>query len=182
MIQSIIATLFAVYCVSSANRLLQQVQVVLPPQSLAPQGELICDVPYTEPERSCAGKPTALVNPANKLKINCDALGACAQAEITLDYLPGGVVQEIEGLWCGGTYSCYKTEVVINNLQGGSPMKLNRIECSEPGACDGMNIHLNNVDLGDVECYLSNCPNCMIYEAGNVDPTGKPIGTPCAGY
>eukprot|EP01083_Nonionella_stella_P241640 843694_1 len=167
MIKSVTTTLFAVYSISSAI-------ITLPitlPNGGVPMNEFLCNVPYTAAAESCAGKEHTLVNPANKVKLECGAQGSCAQSMITLEYMSGGSAQEIEFLNCGATYSCYQTVWTFVNMQGGSPMKLNRVECSEPGSCQEMKIYLNNVDLGDVECYGQsvNCAGCEIFEAGYVD-------------
>eukprot|EP01083_Nonionella_stella_P088878 247938_1 len=186
MIKSITTTLFAIYSLSSGNRLLLQGQsgfgngppfeVVLPFENNGHSpGEMQCALEYTNPS-SCAGKPQTFVNPAEKFKINCGALGACAQSEITLDYMSGGTVGYIEGMWCSETYSCYKTKVTVNNMQGGSGIKFDLCECDAPGACNEMEIYLNNVDMGDFSCKEESfCHNCWIYEAGNV-------GKPCFGW
>jgi len=193
--KSVIASLFAIYSLTSgSNRLLQQVllpenqpaapqsTVGLPPLTLpalptAPALERKCVVAYdagTPTKPTCAGTTMEINNPVTHFKLYCNALGACAAATINFNYSPGHSVERIEIIQFSETYAGYNAVVTINNMMGGNPLNLDKLECKKPGACENLKVHLNNAVITNVNCpYPSYCANCEVFTAGN------PVGIPC---
>jgi len=201
--KSIIASLFAIYSITSgSNRLLQQFPIVLPPAAAGggPKTSHECVEPYQIEDPSgardangnpvmipnpntCAGKPLTIDSPAQMFELKCSALGGCAMAEIHLNY-PQGATKNLNLIEFSEAYAGYKAKIFVNSQQTRVTLKVNEISCTTAGACNDMEIWLDNADLGDMTCpYPSYCANCKIFVVGQVDAkTGAPLFTPCFGY
>eukprot|EP01083_Nonionella_stella_P061358 159907_1 len=96
--KSIIASLFAIYSLSSGNRLLLQLPVVLPPMASGnpPPSSFECVEPYQVEDPltgqmeanplSCAGTTKVFENPAQMFDFKASALAAAAECELHFNY------------------------------------------------------------------------------------------------
>eukprot|EP01083_Nonionella_stella_P034523 94471_1 len=194
--KSIIASLFAIYSLSSSSRLLLQIPVVLPPQSNGgPPPDLFeCVEPYliedqitqkmvVNPLNKCAGEVLTFQDPVNMFEFTSGAFMATASAELHFNYGAGSVTEHLNLIEFSEEYSGYMTKVFINN-QGPNNVQINKISCGVETACNDMEVWLTNADLGDFDCIRpSYCSNCRVYEVGQVDPaTNAPLFKPCHGW
>jgi hypothetical protein len=145
----------------------------LPPLPSAATEKLECVMAYTEPG-NCAGQIKTITNARNNFKVYCAAEGACAMSNILFEYLPGGFVERIEGIWFTEAYAGYGTTITIRNQQGGNSLLLDRLECNGKTTCEGLTIVLENARVNDIECgYPDHCHNCFI-KNGPLDPYPRP--------
>jgi len=139
---------------------------VVLPLGTAPINEINCGTSYhlTGAEGNCHNQEKTFTNPAQNLKVKCDGLASCAQTHWTFDYLPGGYVDRIEGIWFKEEWAGFDTVITINNQQGnGNKLNVDYIECADNGACENLLLRCMNCGVNDIKCDSeSYCRNCRI--------------------
>eukprot|EP00483_Globobulimina_turgida_P002124 UN02126 len=195
----IIVSLFALYALelSVGNRLLLQasppvpgtyvppwVPPTLPVTPAAHPSVLECTLPNTDPA-GCAGRATKMLNPPNNFVMECSARGACAQAQITFNFV-GSAAERVEQVSFSEDYAGYRATVTIDSTQSAVKQYIDKFECKAFSAClETTVVLIGGAEINDVECPESVfCANCFIKECvwdiagGLVCDVPKP----CFGY
>jgi hypothetical protein len=193
MIKTIIASVFAVYQLTSGenNRLLLQagpanpnavgwVPITLPTN--AQQATVMeCVLSHLDPA-GCAGRATTITNAATNFKFECSNLGACAQANITFNFV-NSHAERVEQISFSEQYAGYNAIIVIDSTESAVKQYIDKFECKAPGACENAQVKcFGGSSVNDVDCPHPNyCTNCFIYECVWGPPDAAGIKTELCG-
>eukprot|EP00483_Globobulimina_turgida_P002656 UN02660 len=199
MIKTIIASVFAVYQLTSGNRLLLQqtgnqgggqgppgwVPIPIPTGSAQQSTVMECVLANTDPA-GCAGRAMTITNAATNFKYTCGNVGACASANITFNF-ENSNAERVEQISFSEQYAGYNARIVIDSTKSAVKQYIDKFECKAFGACEGTSVLLfGGSSVNDVDCpYPRFCNNCNIYECqwGPPGADGVPVelcGTPKA--
>ena len=112
-----------------------------------------------------AGKTKGFTNPPENFKMNCAALGGCAEATFNFEYTAATMVEKIHSIIFSEAYSGYNANIVINSYMS-RPILLDRLECSDPGSCENLTISGINFQVNDIECKIGACNGCTVVMNG----------------
>ena len=132
------------------------------PSLTQPSMVLECNTPYNMPE-TCAGTLKEFTNPVNEFKIECAALGACAQMNFEFNFSQQYYGERIHSMIFSEAYSGYQANIVVDN-QSPYGLYIDNIECKAAGACQDMKIKVIGAGVNDVSCQrnLGACTGCEI--------------------
>jgi len=123
---------------------------------------LECNTPYNM-AGTCAGSLKEFTNPVNEFKIECAALGACAQSDFQFNFSEQYYGERIHSIIFSESYSGYQSKITLDNR---SPYNLyiDNIECKAAGACQDMAIKVIGGGVNDVSCQrnIGACQGCTI--------------------
>lgn len=123
---------------------------------------LECLTPYNM-AGTCAGTLKEFTNPVNEFKIECSALGACAQSNFEFNYTPSYFGERIHSMIFSEAYSGYQSSITLDN-QSPYGLYIDNIECKAAGACQDMKIKVIGAGVNDVSCQrnIGACTGCEI--------------------
>merc|ERR1711997_175723 len=135
--------------------------IVLPSLG-APSMILECNTPYNM-AGTCAGSLKGFTNPVNEFKIECSALGGCAQSNFEFNYSPQYYGERIHSMIFSEAYSGYQSSITLDN-QSPYNLYIDNIECKAAGACQDMKIKVIGGGVNDVSCQrnIGACTGCTI--------------------
>jgi len=112
---------------------------------------------------TCAGSLKEFTNPVNEFKIECSALGGCAQSNFEFNYSPQYFGERINSMIFSEAYSGYQSTITLDN-QSPYNLYIDNIECKAAGACQDMKIKVIGGGVNDVSCQrnIGACTGCTI--------------------
>jgi len=157
----------------------------LPPMnSFQVRTTLECTLPNTSPS-GCAGRLTAMTNPAENMQVKCAAAGACQGSTLEFTY-NNAYTERVEIISFSEQNAGKGATVIMDSTNSLTKQYIDKFECTAPAACSNAKVRLiGGASLNDVDCSMRNyCQNCNIefceYSATGALVCGAPIS--CFGY